>query len=73
MDEPAKPVRKSRRTPESETAKARRQQALAVRLADREHRARTALAALNGALPRARGHVTRLSDIQDESRRLEVK
>ncbi len=72
MDAPAKPARTPRRKPESDAAKARRLQNLAVRLADREHRAKTALAALNGSLPRARGHVTRLSDIDDEARRLEV-
>ncbi len=72
MDAPAKPARTPRRKPESETAKTRRLQNLAVRLADREHRAKTALAALNGSLPRARGHVIRLSDIEDEARRLEV-
>jgi len=72
MDAPAKTARSPRRKPESEAAKARRLQNLAVRLADREHRAKTALAALNGSLPRARGHVTRLSDIEDEDRRLEV-
>ena len=72
MDAPAKSARPPRRKPETEAVKARRLQNLAVRLADREHRAKTALAALNGSLPRARGHVTRLSDIDDEARRLEV-
>lgn len=72
MDAPAKPARAPRRKTESDAAKARRLQNLAVRLADREHRAKTALAALNGSLPRARGHVTRLTDIDDEARRLEV-
>jgi hypothetical protein len=72
MDPADKPVRAPRRKPESEPAKARRLQALAVQLADREHRAAHALAALTGALPRARGHVTPLAKITDETRRLEV-
>jgi hypothetical protein len=72
MDLADKPVRALRRKPESEAAKARRLQALAVQLADREHRAAHALAALTGALPRARGHVTPLAKITDEARRLEV-
>lgn len=72
MDLPAKPVRAPRRKPESEAAKTRRLQTLAVQLADREHRAKSALAAMNGALPRSRAHVTRLDKIADESHRLEV-
>jgi len=72
MDPVDKPVRRPRRKPESEAARTRRLQALAVRLADREHRAAHALAALTGALPRARGHVTPLAKITDEARRLEV-
>lgn len=72
MDAAARPKRASRRAPESEAAKARRLQNLAVQLADREHRARSALANLTGALPRHRGHVTRLDQIEDESRRLQV-
>ena len=72
MDLPARPARASRRKPESEAARTRRLQALAVQLADREHRAKTALAAMTGALPRNRAHVTRLDSIADESRRLEV-
>lgn len=66
------PKRASRRAPESEAAKARRLQNLAVQLADREHRAKTALAHLTSALPRNRGHVTRLDQIADENRRLAV-
>ncbi|EJL38463.1 hypothetical protein PMI01_00030 [Caulobacter sp. AP07] len=72
MDPADKPVRRPRQKPESETTRKRRLQALAVRLADREHRAATALAILTGALPRARGHVTPLEKIADETRRLEV-
>ena len=72
MDLPARPARPSRRKPESEAARTRRLQALAVQLADREHRAKTALAAMTGAVPRNRAHVTRLDSIADESRRLEV-
>ena len=72
MDAPATPARAARRKPESEAAKGRRLQALAVQLADREHRAKSALAALTGALPRNRAHVTRLDKIADESHRLEV-
>ena len=72
MDVAASAAPRPRRKPESEATKARRLQNLAVRLADREHRAKTALAALTGGLPRARGHVTRLEDIEDESKRLEV-
>lgn len=67
-----KPARRPRRKPETEAARKRRLDALAVQLADREHRAAHALAALTGALPRARGHVTPLSKIADEERRLEV-
>lgn len=72
MDLPVKPARASRRKPESEAARTRRLQALAVQLADREHRAKSALAAMTGALPRNRAHVTRLDTIADETRRLEV-
>ncbi|WP_332873067.1 hypothetical protein [Caulobacter hibisci] len=43
-----------------------------MQLADREHRAATALAARTGGLPRARGHVTPLHKIPDEAHRLEV-
>jgi len=72
MDAAAKPKRAPRRAPESEVARTRRFQNLAVQLADREHRARSALANLTGALPRHRGHVTRLDQIEDEGRRLQV-
>jgi hypothetical protein len=61
-----------RRRTETEPQRARRLEALAVQLADREHRAATALAGANGARPRRRGHVTPLTDIQDEAKRLEV-
>ncbi|CAN7609243.1 hypothetical protein LJR164_004454 [Phenylobacterium sp. LjRoot164] len=47
-------------------------QALAIQLADREHRAASAIAGATGALPRSRGHVTPLESIPDEARRLEV-
>ena len=70
--ETSKPARAPRRKPESAEAKARRLQRLAVQLADREHRARTALADLSGSLPRARGYVTPLDEIEDEDRRLKV-
>lgn len=63
---------RSRRPAETDQARARRLRNLAVRLADREHRAETALAALNGALPRGRGHVTPLDEIEDDDRRLLV-
>lgn len=66
------PTRRPRRKPETDAARKRRLDALAVQLADREHRAAAALAALTGGLPRARGHVTPLSKIADEARRLEV-
>ncbi|WP_454718755.1 hypothetical protein [Caulobacter segnis] len=66
------PAARVRRPAETEAARARRLRNLAVRLADREHRAKTALAALNGALPRSRGHVTPLDEIDDEVRRLQV-
>lgn len=72
MPPEAKPPRAARRKPESEAAKARRLHNLAVRLADREHRAKAALAAMTGAQPRERAHVTRLSAIPDEARRLQV-
>lgn len=72
MNAAVKPKRAPRRGPESEASKARRLQNLAVQLADREHRAKAALANLTGALPRNRGHVTRLDQIQDEDRRLLV-
>ena len=72
MDASAKSDRAPRRKPETEAAKRRRLQNLGVQLADREHRAKTALAALTGALPRTRAHVTRLDRIADESHRLEV-
>lgn len=72
MDAALRPKRAPRRTPESQAAKARRLQNLAVQLADREHRARSALANLTGALPRHRGHVTRLDQIEDQGRRLQV-
>ncbi len=61
-----------RRKPESEAAKQRRLQALEVILADREHRAREALSAIGGSIPRARAHVKPLSKIADDDRRLEV-
>lgn len=64
--------RAPRRPPESEATRTRRLQALAVQLADREHRAKAALANLRGALPRNRGHVTRLDQIEDDERRLAV-
>lgn len=63
---------KSRRPAETDQARARRLRNLAVRLADREHRAEVALAALNGALPRTRAHVTPLDAIEDEAQRLQV-
>lgn len=66
------PQKAPRRRPETPTAKARRLQTLAIQLADREHRAQTALANLRGAQPRNRGHVTRLDQIEDEERRLAV-
>lgn len=72
MDAAVKPKRAARRGPESAASKARRLQNLAVQLADREHRAKSALANLTGALPRSRGHVTRLDQIEDEDRRLRV-
>lgn len=50
----------------------RRLQALAVQLADREHRAAAAIAAGAGALPRTRANVLPLSKIEDETRRLQV-
>ena len=62
-----RPIRK-----ETEEQRARRLHALAVQLADREHRAAGALAAVTGALPRSRCHVLPLSQIEDEARRLEV-
>ncbi len=67
-----KPKRAPRRPPESEPARARRLHTLAVQLADREHRAKTALANLSGGLPRNRGHVTRLDQIEGDERRLTV-
>nr|WP_295107971.1 hypothetical protein [uncultured Caulobacter sp.] len=67
-----KPRRSPRRPPESEAARARRLHNLAVQLADREHRAKSALANLSGGLPRNRGHVTRLDQIEDDERRLMV-
>ena len=70
--ETSKPARAPRRKPESAEAKARRLQRLTVQLADREHRAKTALTELSGALPRARGHITPLDSIADEDHRLAV-
>jgi hypothetical protein len=67
----AKP-RRPRRKPETEAHRAKRLQALAIQLADREHRATTALALTTGAPPRTRGHVLPLAQIKDEARRLEV-
>lgn len=60
------------RRPESSEQQARRLQALAVQLADREHRAASALAGISGGLPRRRGHVRPLAEIEDEARRLDV-
>lgn len=61
-----------RRRTETEAQRARRLEALAVQLTDREHRAAAALAGASGARPRRRGHVLPLADIEDEARRLEV-
>ena len=61
-----------RRRAETDAQRARRLEALAVHLADREHRAAAALAGASGARPRRRGHVLPLADIEDEARRLEV-
>ena len=61
-----------RRKPESETARQRRLQAQAIILADREHRAREALSAIGGTVPRARAHVKPLSKIEDDDKRLAV-
>jgi hypothetical protein len=57
---------------DSNLAHGRRLRALAVQLADREHRAQLAIAAATGTAPRARGHVLPLHKIEDEARRLEV-
>lgn len=62
----------ARRRQETEAQRAKRLQVLAVQLADREHRAANALSAATGALPRSRGHVRPLAEIEDEDRRLEV-
>jgi len=59
--------------PETPEQRENRLQALAVSLADREHRAAAALAARTGQLPRNRGHVTPLKDIEDEEKRLAVQ
>lgn len=61
-----------RRRPESDAARKRRLQALEVALADREHRAREALAGLRGSPPRNRGHVKPLARIEDDETRLAV-
>lgn len=61
-----------RRRAESQETRRRRLQALEVALADREHRAREALAGLRGSLPRNRGHVTPLAKIEDDDTRLAV-
>lgn len=66
------PSTRPRRKAETEEQRAKRLQTLAVQLADREHRAALALAASTGALPRARGHVLPLEQIEDETRRLQV-
>lgn len=65
-------AKRSPRRPESEAARQRRLQALEVALADREHRAKEALAGLRGSLPRHRGHVTPLAKIADDDQRLAV-
>jgi hypothetical protein len=72
MDVAPAPTRRPRRKPESPEAKTRRLRALEINLADREHRARTAYAELKGALPRQRGHVTPLGQIDDDETRLAV-
>jgi hypothetical protein len=59
--------------PETPEHREKRLRALAVSLADREHRAAAALAARTGQLPRNRGHVTPLEDIEDEEKRLAVQ
>lgn len=61
-----------RRKPESDAARKRRLHAQEVALADREHRAREALSAISGAVPRSRGQVTPLARIEDDERRLQV-
>jgi hypothetical protein len=68
------PARPRARPGKNETPeqRARRLAALAVTLAEREHRAASALAAATGALPRNRSHVLPLEAIEDETRRLEV-
>ena len=68
MSDPKRPGRRK----ETEAQRARRLQALAVKLADREHRAAIGLAGVSGARPRARSHVLPLEAIEDEARRLEV-
>ncbi len=65
----AKDRRRKVETPEQE---AKRLARLAVQLADREHRAMTAMAAATGAPLRTRAHVLPLDKIDDEARRLEV-
>jgi hypothetical protein len=64
---------KQRRRPnETDEQRQRRHQALAVALADREHRVTAQLASGAGSKPRTRAHVLPLSQIDDEERRLEV-
>jgi hypothetical protein len=72
MDVAPTPTRRPRRKPEAPEAKTRRLRALEVALADREHRARTAIAAIRGSLPRHRGHVRPLEEIDDDETRLAV-
>lgn len=72
MDPVIARTRRPRRKPESDQLRAKRLQALAVQLADREHQANAALAAATGAKPRNRASVLPLENIVDEDRRLEV-
>lgn len=70
----AAPIERSptSRRRESEAARRRRLQALEVALADREHRAREALAGLSGSASRDRAHVKPLTMIKDDETRLSV-
>jgi hypothetical protein len=65
-------ARPRRRPNETEAQRSERLAALAVELADREHRAAQRLATAAGSKPRHRAHVLPLDQIEDEARRLAV-
>ncbi len=70
---PAPAPRRGNRRIETPDEKALRLQRLEAQLAEREHRAKAAIASLTGAKPRNRhGAVTPLAKIEDPERRLEV-